>query len=278
MGKTKVKNINESISNFVKGFLETNNVDSEVVELWVSDETQKSFDKTIKDYKKKEDKKEEKKEEKKKNKTKGMPKKASSSYICFCKIKRTEVKSKFPDLNTQQIMSKLGDVWSELSDTEKKKWEKESEKDKVRYEKELAKFYEDHPEEVKKPKIKPALSSYVLFCNANRKDVKAKNPTLSPTDIMKTLGKLWKDLDDKTEWAELATKDKERYNGEVSDQSEGEAEKKDDKPEKKCKQTKKKKEPEVVFETVEEVEEIVEEVEEKPKKKKTVAKKEKAKK
>ena len=241
--------MNDTISNYVKDFLESNKIDSEIIDSWTSDENQKLFDKTIKNTKKKA----ENKAEKKKNKHKDEPKRGSSSYICFCKGERSTVKSKFPDLNNQEIMAKLGELWNILPDTEKTKWNKESEKDKERYKKELENFYKDHPECVEKIPVKKALSAYVLFCNYKRSEIRAKNPKLTPTDIMSLLGKMWKETSDKTEWNVLAEKDKERYKREISSE-----------------------ELSPVSETLEVIEEEeVLVVEEKPKKKKVVAKKEK---
>jgi len=216
MGKTKVKNINDSISNFVNTFLVDNKISEEVVQSWTSDENQKALDKLIKISKKKE----EKKEEKKINKHKDEPKRSSSSYICFCKAKRKEVKDKFKDLNNQEIMVKLGELWKSLLENEKEKWDKEAEKDKERYKKDLEKFYKEHPDQVKKPTIKRPLSAYVIYCNNKRNEIKDKNPSLVPTEIMSLLGKMWKDLSDKEkdQWKLLADKDKERYNKEISEE------------------------------------------------------------
>lgn len=250
MGKVKI--INDTISNFVKDFLVSNNIDSSVIESWSSDDNQKLFEKTIKTTKKKE----EKKEEKKKSKHKDEPKRASSSYICFCKGERSNIKSKFNNLNNQEIMAKLGEVWNTLTDSDKNKWNKESEKDKERYKKELEKFYKDHPECVEKTQPKKPLSAYVLFCNANRQEVRNKNPDLNPTGVMSLLGKLWKETTDKTEWNNLAEKDKERYKKETSSDSTPVIE-------------------EPLLDVIEEEEEEVLVVEEKPKKKKPATKKEK---
>ena len=41
-------------------------------------------------------------------------------------------------------------------------------------------------------------SSYILFCIENRCIIKNKNPEMSAKDIIKELGKSWKDLDENT--------------------------------------------------------------------------------
>lgn len=54
-------------------------------------------------------------------------------------------------------------------------------------------------EEVKKIKAKrpkQALTSYILFCKANRASVKEENGDLDPKDITRKLGSMWKELSD----------------------------------------------------------------------------------
>jgi len=68
---------------------------------------------------------------------------------------------------------------------------------------------------VKKTKLagqpKRGMSSYFLWMNANREDIKKENPDFTIGDIAKKAGELWKALSDKTEWEEKAAKDKKRY-------------------------------------------------------------------
>jgi hypothetical protein len=222
MVKSKVKNMNEVISEYVKLFLESNSVDDSVVEKWDADENQKTLDKTIKGHQKKEDKKKIKKQEKK-NKHKDEPKKPKSAYICFCTETRNEVKEKNDGISNTNIMAELGKIWQNMSDAEKNKWEKHSEEDKKRYEADLEKFYETHPEEVKvvENKIKKPISAYVIFSNLNRAKVKENNPKVAPTEIMALLGKTWKSLSDKEKekYKKLAEEDKARYQRELSGDS-----------------------------------------------------------
>lgn len=239
MVKSKVKNMNELTSEYVVVYLESKSVDKDVIEDWLSDENQKKLEKFIKGLQKKEDKKKAKKQEKK-NKHKDEPKKPKSAYICFCTEKRQEVKDNNDGISNTDIMAELGKLWKVLSDSDKLKWEKAADNDKKRYETELQKFYAEHPEEVKeeKSKIKKPVSSYVIFSNLKRPEVKSKNPTLSPKEILTLLGKMWKELsdDDKEEYKELAAEDKARYQRETGVDSG------DDKPKEEKKVLKEKKE------------------------------------
>ena len=238
MGKTaKIKNMFDYVNEYVKLFLETNSVDEDVLTNWDEKENQSKLDKIIKGCKKKEDKKKEKKDSKK-NKHKDEPKKPKSPYICFCSEMRAKVLEDEPKLDNKKIMSRLGELWKELSDTEKIKWSKIAAEDKKRYEGEMAQFLKDHPEEVKKPAIKKPLTAYVIFCNEKRPEVTKKYPELGPKEIMSKLGELWKAESDesKKKWTKLSEKDKERYkkqiSGETSESNEEVEEVEDEKPKK----------------------------------------------
>lgn len=210
--------MNELISEYVKVFLESNSVEETVIESWDGVENQKKFEKAVKGHQKKEDKKKAKKQEKK-NKHKDEPKKPKSAYICMCTSKRQEVKDNNDGISNTAIMAELGKIWHSLNEAELAKWEKIAEEDKQRYETEMQKFYKDHPEEVKEEKstIKKPISGYVIFSNTKRAEVKQKNPSLSPKQILTLLGKLWRELsdDDKKPYKDLAEEDRERYKREI---------------------------------------------------------------
>lgn len=60
-------------------------------------------------------------------------------------------------------------------------------------------------------------SAYILFSNVERENVKNENPKMTPKEIMKELGKKWKeaDEDEKEKYRELAKEDKERFDEEM---------------------------------------------------------------
>ena len=76
-------------------------------------------------------------------------------------------------------------------------------------------------ENKKKDPLKPkrVKSSYLIFCDSERKVIKNENPTLSTKDITCELGRRWKiiktDKKKYKKYEELATKDKERYMSEM---------------------------------------------------------------
>jgi len=216
MVKSKVKNINELVIEYVKLFLESNSIGEDVIEKWDEEENKKKLEKVIKGQQKKEEKKNVKKQEKK-NKHKDEPKKPKSAYICFCTETRKEVKAANDSISNTDIMSELGKIWRLLNATDKVKWDKVAEKDKQRYETELLNFYIEHPEEVKvketKIKIKKPVSAYVIFSNMKRPEVKKTNPDSSPKVILTMLGKMWRELpdEDKEKYKKLAAEYKADY-------------------------------------------------------------------
>jgi structure-specific recognition protein 1 len=64
---------------------------------------------------------------------------------------------------------------------------------------------------------KKGRSSYILFCSDIREQVKLDNPGIKSPDIMRSMGKLWRELDDKKKYQDMAAKDKVRYETELSD-------------------------------------------------------------
>ncbi|CAH2048719.1 unnamed protein product, partial [Iphiclides podalirius] len=55
-------------------------------------------------------------------------------------------------------------------------------------------------------------TAFMLWLNENRKKIIEDNPGLKVTEIAKKGGELWRDLKDKSEWEEKASKAKEEYN------------------------------------------------------------------
>ena len=62
-------------------------------------------------------------------------------------------------------------------------------------------------------------SSYIFFCVDNREKIKKNNPEMSAKDIIKELGRVWRDTSDekKQKYIKLSEDDKERYSGEISE-------------------------------------------------------------
>ena len=98
-------------------------------------------------------------------------------------------------------------------------WEENKEKIEDEMKKQLKEILPAKKTRTKKPKDAPKnpKSAYVIFCQEKRDEVKKANPEMIAKDIMKELGKLWKDTeeDDRKEYKEKAQEDKERYTEEM---------------------------------------------------------------
>ena len=125
------------------------------------------MEKGKKERQKSKDKEKEKKEAKKEKKNTSKPKekekvkkekqnddskvkRAKSSYLFFCAEKREEITKENPDKKAKEILKLLGDAWSKLSDSEKKKYQDMADKDKERYEKECKEKGIEHKAKAKK--------------------------------------------------------------------------------------------------------------------------------
>ena len=80
--------------------------------------------------------KKEAKKEKKNEETDDKVKRPKNAYFFFTAEHREEIKKNKPDLKQKEIFKELGELWKNLSDSKKKKYEDMAAKDKERYEKE----------------------------------------------------------------------------------------------------------------------------------------------
>jgi len=131
--------------------------------------------------------------------------------VFFCNEKRSEVKATHPDASFGEIGKKLGALWKEVTDADKKKYKKMQEEDKKRYEKEKAEMPEgeegdDEDRGKKKRKTtkskkdpaepKKAKSAYMFFGDDERKKIKEENKDMAFGEVNKLIGERWKELTD----------------------------------------------------------------------------------
>ena len=167
----------------------------------------------------------------KKLKDPDAPKRPTTSYLAFYKEKAAAIKQEFDLSNAPSISKKAGELWRELSEKEKKKYEKIAQQDKERYEEEKKEYRRPSEEEIsrkisetkemkklkdphapKKPK-----SAYIYFSIKNRTQVKEETGATSIGEISKELGSRWRSMDEaqKAEYIEMQKEDKERYDNEI---------------------------------------------------------------
>ena len=184
---------------------------------------------------------------KKNKKDPNAPKKPKSSYILFCSEKRNEIKEKNPELSATQITSRLGALWKQCSEQEKKRYESLANDDKERYKTDMENYSGNESTSTKQKKVGPKRprSAYMFFCQDKRTEVKDNNPELSGKEITAELGKLWKSLTDsqKKVYMNKQEDDKKRYDTEKGTLAEEDTVKPEVKSESKKKTESKKVEP-----------------------------------
>ena len=143
-----------------------------------------------------------------------VPKGELTALIIFTNEQRQKFKADNPDKSTTELTTLMSQEWRNMTDDEKKKYVDLSEVDKQRYLKEKE-DYESNSDtsdtEAPKKKIKDPdapkknLNSYMHFSKVTR----AKHPDVKHTAA--ALKVMWADLEDKSEFEDMAKADKERY-------------------------------------------------------------------
>ena len=126
----------------------------------------------------------------------------------------------------------MGEKFHALSPEERAKYDEMEKKDKRRYRKEMESYVPpdgdgdgDTTRTVSKGKKKKdpnapkaALSSYLLFSNSIRGEIKENDPNISFGETAKIISTRFKALsaEEKSKWTKLAAKDKERYKKEMA--------------------------------------------------------------
>lgn len=114
------------------------NTELNVEEPKKEEKKEKKSEKTSKKSEKKETEKTSKTT--KKEKDPNAPKKPTTAFFAFSGEKRAEVKAENPELKPNEIASKLGAMWKEMSEDEKKPYNDMVAKDKKRYEEEMKSY------------------------------------------------------------------------------------------------------------------------------------------
>ena len=178
----------------------------------------------------------------KKVKDPNAPKKATTTYFAFMSEVRSKVKEENPNLKTQELSKIMGKMWRDMDSEDKKKYEELAEKDKQRYKNEMETYSssdsdvevsdneekkekkeEKETKENKKKKKKDpnapkrATTAYFYFMADIRDEVKEEHPDEKPSEHTKIIGKMWRELDDKSKYEEMNLKDKERYKKEMEE-------------------------------------------------------------
>jgi len=155
------------------------------------------------------------------------PKRPLSGYFIFVGEKRASYVAEHPGEKMIDVSKAMGQLWKELSDEDKAPFQKQAEEAKQRYAAELQEFLDAGgvlPERKSKkdkkqkrakpgPAVKRPPSAYILYTMAERPNYVEANPGAKATEVMKALGKSWKELgeDEKQKFVQQAEEAKEKY-------------------------------------------------------------------
>jgi len=171
---------------------------------------------------------------KKAKKDPNAPKKPTTAYAFYLKVKRAEFQAKHPDLKFGDLSRKIAAAWRALEKDAKQEFTDKYLADKIRYEKEMSTYKkpstesDDSSEEesskkkrkkaTKKKKDpnapKQATNAYMFFQKEQREKIKKDNPTLKTLpQLAKKMGEIWGNMNDeqKKKYQEQAGQDKLRY-------------------------------------------------------------------
>ena len=160
------------------------------------------------------------------------PKQGLSAYIIFTSEIREQTKKENPTMPMTELSKVMGTKWKALSDEEKAPYIAKSEADKARAKDEIAAWESAKSDTSSdsddgsgvEPKTKPKTKAKTKAKKSNGAPKKAKNSwqfyqqvkkAEDPDVEQKTLRASWKELEDKSEFEDMAAADKERYASEL---------------------------------------------------------------
>ena len=160
------------------------------------------------------------------------PKKPTSAYLHFCKVRRQQLKKDNPEVPNKEITSMLGSEWKAMED--KSEWDSRHEVSKKEYQEAMKNYTpskewaEANPEAAKKvmaakQKLETdknkepakAKTAYQFFSKEMRDTVKEENPEMDSKEVNKEVSRMWKEdykgAAERKKWTLMATKDKRRH-------------------------------------------------------------------
>jgi hypothetical protein len=123
-------------------------------------------------------------------------------FIAFSMDERKKIVAKDPSLKSDigKVGKMGGEAWRKLTDAEKSKYKGRAGKKSTRKAKKERKDEEEGGAPVerkeKRKGTRRALSGYMKFVKAERKNVMSANPKMAFGDVGKELGKRWRALSD----------------------------------------------------------------------------------
>mmetsp|Transcript_28795 Transcript_28795/g.54397 ORF Transcript_28795/g.54397 Transcript_28795/m.54397 type:complete len:206 (-) Transcript_28795:206-823(-) len=171
-----------------------------------------------------------KRRRKKKKKDPNRPKRNMSAFFLYSNANRVRVKEENPEAKFGDIAKLLSVEFKAVTRNERAKWDQLAVEDKERYQAQMEDYEppsesdsdsdSDAPKKRKRKKKKKDpnapkrnQSSFFLYSNATRNDVKTANPEAKFGQIAQIISRHFKALpeEEREYWNEKAAEDKERY-------------------------------------------------------------------
>lgn len=150
------------------------------------------------------------------------PKAKKSAFHFFSLEKGAELRKLKPNLKKDEVAKEVTDLWENLIDESKQKYNDMATKDQSRFDEEK-KIYQLSTSKVvyqavKDPnKPKKALSGYMFFNGEVSLQVRKDNPKFTMGEVSKEVGERWQKItdEDKQKYQEMSDKDKTRHEEEM---------------------------------------------------------------
>jgi len=153
------------------------------------------------------------------------PKRAVSAFLFFSTARRPDIKKEQPELSVTQVAKLLGQEWASMSQEEKGPFQAQADTDKKRYAKEKADYVpeEGGPQKANRKRkrtaekakegVKKPLTAYFHYLAAQRDKMRLANPDLSQKELLREMGRLWREMGQKEKevFVKRADEDKARY-------------------------------------------------------------------
>jgi hypothetical protein len=176
--------------------LKSDTTKTSLIKFYAGDEYEsfKDFDRSLKSHTKRANKKEKITEFIKTHHLELFP---HSAYSIFLQEKNDEYKKKNSTLTPKELRAKMTTDWSSMNEKAKKPFEDTYHKKKSEF---VEKVRSIDPEYValfdKSQAPKPPPRPYTLFVTEQMKEIRAENPEVSNTDVMKLAGEKWRAMSD----------------------------------------------------------------------------------
>merc|ERR1719319_580945 len=145
-------------------------------------------------------------------KTINAPKKPMTSYTLFALNERAKLKIEHPEYSLPEMEKELGLRWATIDPSLKQQYEQTYQETKAIYDRENC---GEKPQKKKKDPNAPKhpITAYIFFSIEERNKIKEESSNISPTDLVKEVGRRWAELDQtiKLKFHTMAEEARQKY-------------------------------------------------------------------